>query len=189
MAQFAVLNAAFVGATTVLGPVVADRTFGRAAWGLVVAAQTAGLVLGAVLALRWRPSRPLGIAVGLMAVTGIPVATLGVLPALPALIVTFALGGVAIEIFAIAWDQSLQGNIRREVLARVYSYDMVGSFIAVPIGEAVVGPIAQLVGSERTLLGCAGLIGSATLVALSSRSVRRLAAGPALREDEGCAAS
>ena len=48
VAQFAVLNAAFVGATTVLGPVVADGSFGRAAWGLVVAAQTVGLGLGAV---------------------------------------------------------------------------------------------------------------------------------------------
>ncbi|WP_258065665.1 MULTISPECIES: MFS transporter [unclassified Rathayibacter] len=172
VAQFTAVNAAFVGATTVLGPVVADRSFGRAAWGLVIAAQTVGLVIGAVIALRWRPRRALGAGVALMAVTAVPVAALGILPALPALLLAFALGGVALEIFAIAWDQSLQTHVPREALARVYSYDMVGSFLAVPLGEALVGPLADLVGLDRTLLGCAAVVLVASLLAASSRSVR-----------------
>ncbi|MFD1715513.1 MFS transporter [Amnibacterium flavum] len=176
VAQFSVLNAAFVGATTVLGPVVADESFGRSAWGLVVAAQTVGLALGAVLALRWRPRRALGIGVALMAVTAVPIASLGLLPALPALIVAFALGGMSIEMFAIAWDQSLQTNIPREVLSRVYSYDMVGSFVAVPVGEVVVGPLAHAIGTPQTLVGCAAVIVVATLAATSSASVRRVTA-------------
>ena len=179
VAQFAVLNAAFVGATTVLGPVVADGSFGRAAWGLVVAAETVGLALGAVLALRWRPRKALATGVGLMAVTAVPVATLGIVPALPALLVAFALGGVAMEVFAIAWDQSLQTHVPRDVLSRVYSYDMVGSFVAVPLGEALVGPLAQRIGTERTLLGCAVLIVGATAVAGSTRSVRQVTASAA----------
>ncbi|TDX81635.1 ubiquinone/menaquinone biosynthesis C-methylase UbiE [Rathayibacter sp. PhB151] len=174
VAQFTVLNAAFVGATTVLGPVIADESFGRAAWGLVVAAQTAGLALGAVIALRWRPRRALAIGVALMAVTAVPVAALGLVPALPALIVAFALGGVALEVFAIAWDQSLQTHVPREALARVYSYDMVGSFLAVPLGEALVGPLADLVGTRAVLLGCAAVIVLASLLASTSRSVRRV---------------
>ncbi|WP_291057573.1 MFS transporter [Herbiconiux sp.] len=174
VAQFGVLNAAFVGATTVLGPVVADASFGRGGWGVVVAAQTIGLALGAAVAIRWRPRRALGIGVGLMAVTAIPVATLGIAPALPALVVAFALGGVALEIFAVAWDQSLQSHVPREALARVYSYDMVGSFIAIPLGEVMVGPIAQALGIGPTLLGCAAVIVLASLAALSVRSVRTL---------------
>ncbi|WP_258065455.1 MFS transporter [Rathayibacter sp. AY1B8] len=140
--------------------------------GLVIAAQTVGLVIGAVIALRWRPRRALGAGVALMAVTAVPVAALGILPALPALLLAFALGGVALEIFAIAWDQSLQTHVPREALARVYSYDMVGSFLAVPLGEALVGPLADLVGLDRTLLGCAALVLVASLLAASSRSVR-----------------
>lgn len=176
VAHFGVLNAAFVGATTILGPVVADATFGRVGWGLVVAAQTVGLALGAVAALLWRPRRALGIGVGLMAVTAIPVATLGIAPELPALLMAFMLGGVALEIFAIAWDQSLQTHIPPEALARVYSYDMVGSFIAIPLGEVVVGPLANSYGVETTLLGCAALIVVASLIAVSFKSVRRLTA-------------
>ena len=172
--QFAVLNAAFVGATTVLGPLVADQSFGRAAWGLVVAAQAVGLAVGAVVALRWRPRRALGVGVALMAVTAVPVAALGLAPALPVLLVAFGLGGVALEVFAIAWDQSLQTRVPREALSRVYSYDMVGSFVAVPLGEVLVGPAAHVFGTAPTLVACAAVIVVATAAAVSTRSVRQL---------------
>lgn len=169
--QFAVLNAAFVGATTVLGPLVADERFGRGAWGLVIAAQTAGLALGAVIALHWHPRRALGIGVAAMALAALPAAALGLTPIVPVLVVAFAIGGVAIELFAIAWDQSLQTHVPRAALSRVYSYDMVGSFVAVPLGEVAVGPIAEAVGAPPVLLGCAAVIVVATLAASCSRSV------------------
>jgi predicted MFS family arabinose efflux permease len=172
--QFTVLNAAFVGATAVLGPVVAEASFGRAAWGLVVAALSVGLAVGAVIALRWRPRHALGIGVALMVVVAVPVTALAITPSVLALVVTFAVAGVAIEVFSIAWDQSLQTNVPRDVLARVYSYDAVGSVVAVPFGEALVGPLAQNVGSVPTLLGCAVLIVVATVFAAAAPSVRRV---------------
>ncbi|MCP1502940.1 MFS family permease [Curtobacterium herbarum] len=172
--QFAVLNAAFVGATAVLGPVVADASFGRAAWGLVVAALSVGLAVGAVVALRWHPRHALGIGVALMVVAAVPVLTLAIRPSVPALIVSFAVAGAAIEVFSIAWDQSLQTNVPRDVLARVYSYDAVGSVVAVPFGEALVGPLAHTVGTTPTLLGCALLIVVATVAAAVTPSVRRV---------------
>lgn len=174
--QFAVLNAAFTGAVAVLGPVVADETIGRSAWGFVIGAQTLGFALGAVVALRWRPRRALGIGVAAMAFAAVPVATLAAAPTVGVLIAGFALGGFATEIFAIAWDQSLQSHVPREALSRVYSYDMVGSFVAVPLGEAVVGPAAHLVGTTPVLWTCAALIVAATLVAASMRSVWRVVA-------------
>lgn len=172
--QFAVLNAAFVGAITVLGPLVADQTFGRGGWGLVVAAQTAGLAVGAVIALRWHPRRALGLGVAGMASAALPVAVLAVQPTLALLVVAFAVGGLAIELFAIAWDQSLQTEVPREALSRVYSYDMVGSFVAVPLGEILVGPLAHEFGAPPVLLGCAAVIVLATVVAACSRSVWRV---------------
>jgi MFS family permease len=172
--QFAVLNAAFVGATSVLGPVVADASFGRAAWGLVVAALSVGLAVGAVVALRWHPRHALGIGVALMVVAAVPVVALALRPSVPALIVSFAIAGAAIEVFSIAWDQSLQTNVPRDVLARVYSYDAVGSVVAVPFGEALVGPLAHTVGTTPTLLGCAVLIVVATVAAAVTPSVRRV---------------
>lgn len=172
--QFAVLNAAFVGATTVLGPLVADETFGRGGWGLVVAAQTAGLAVGAVIALRWRPRHALGLGVAGMALVALPVAVLAVQPTLALLVGAFAVGGAAIELFAIAWDQSLQTQVPRQALSRVYSYDMVGSFVAVPLGEILVGPLAHELGATPVLLGCAAIIVLATVFAACSRSVWRV---------------
>lgn len=60
---FAFVNAAFAAGMQTLGPVVADETVGRAAWGLVLAAQAAGMVLGGLLALRvrFRRRRPRGL--------------------------------------------------------------------------------------------------------------------------------
>ncbi|MGY4858804.1 MFS transporter [Cryobacterium sp. AP23] len=178
VAQFALVNAAFVGAIAVLGPLVADATFGRASWGLIIAAETVGLALGGLLALRWRPRHALGIGVGLVIVTALPIVGLAVLPLVPLLVAFFLLGGLAIEQFGVAWDQSLQQNVPQEKLARVYSYDAVGSFIAIPVGEILVGPLAHTYGTTPVLLGCAAVIVVASLAALSVRSVRRLTVGP-----------
>lgn len=178
VAQFTVLNAAYVGGSTVVGPVVADASFGRAGWGLVVAAQAVGLAVGAIVALRWRPRHALGIGVGLMAVTALPLAALGLLPSLPVLLIAFGLGGIAMELFSIAWDQSLQTNVPRDALSRVYSYDMVGSFVAVPLGETLVGPLTQSFGTVQTLLGCALVVLLASIAAVSTRSVRGLTTDP-----------
>jgi len=174
VAQFGVLNAAFTGAIAVLGPVVADDTVGRTAWGLVIGAQTVGFALGAVIALRWRPRRALGIGVAGMACAALPIVALATAPTLPVLLVSFALAGMTIETFAIAWDQSLQTRVPRDALSRVYSYDMVGSFIAVPLGEAVVGPAAHAIGTTPVLLACAGVVVAATVAAASTRSVWRV---------------
>lgn len=174
VAQFAVVNAAFVGTAVVLGPVVADDTVGRAGYGLVLGAQTAGLLAGGLLALRWRPERPLRIGVGLTVLSAAPAAALALSPTLAVLLVAAGLAGVAIEQFGVAWDVALQQNVRADRLARVYSYDAVGSFVAIPVGEIAVGPLADQIGLRPTLLGCATAICLATILALSTSSVRDL---------------
>jgi predicted MFS family arabinose efflux permease len=174
VAQFSVVNAAFIGATTVLGPLVADRSFGRTAWGVVVAAESVGLVLGGLLTLAWRPRRMLAVGVACTLVSAAPALALGLQPPFVVVAAAGLLAGMAIEIFAVAWDMSLQQHIPSDRLARVYAYDALGSLIAVPVGEALVGPLAQSVGLAATLVGCAIAITAATLGALASRSVRGL---------------
>jgi MFS family permease len=174
VAAFAVINAALSGGMSVLGPVVADDTVGRRAWGLVLAAQTVGMVLGAVLAMRIRVSRLLFVGVLCTAFEVLPVLTLGVAPHLGLLLGAAFLAGLGIEQFAVAWETTMQEHIPTDRLARVYSYDMVGSFVAIPIGQVVAGPIAEAVGVESTLVGAAVLIALAVIGMLSSRAVRNL---------------
>jgi MFS family permease len=170
--QFMIVNAALTGGIAVLGPIVADSSFGRAGWGLVLASETIGFVAGGLLALRWRPRHALLIGVLLTAVCAVPVLILATLPIVPVLMVAFFVGGIALEQFGIAWDQSLQQNIPADRLSRVYSYDAAGSYIAIPVGEILVGPLAQALGVEPVLFGCAALVVLASVLVAATRSVR-----------------
>jgi MFS family permease len=174
VAGFGLINAALSGGMSVLGPVVADDTVGRRAWGLVLAAQTVGMVLGAVLAMRIRVSRLLFVGVLCTAFEVLPMLTLGVVPHLGLLLGAAFLAGVGIEQFSVAWETTMQEHIPGDRLARVYSYDMVGSFVAIPIGQVAAGPIAEAVGVEATLVGAAALIGLSVAGMLSSGAVRNL---------------
>jgi len=188
---FAVINAALSGGMSVLGPVVADDTVGRRAWGLVLAAQTVGMVLGALVAMRVTVGRLLFFGVGCVAFEVFPMLALGIAPHLGLLLAAAFLAGLAIEQFSVAWETTMQEHVPADRLARVYSYDMVGSFVAIPVGQVAAGPIAQAVGVEPTLIGAAALIGLAVAGMLASRDVRnvrhrlptsRQAAGAAMEE-------
>jgi MFS family permease len=172
--QFMIVNAAMTGGQQVLGPAIADDTVGRAAWGVALACQTAGAVAGGVMAARWLPDRALLIGVALVLLQAPPLLALGLAPHLAVLLPAMFLTGVAMEQFTIAWDVSLQENVPGDRLARVYSYDMIGSMVAVPIGQLAVGPVADAAGTTATLVGCAALIVVVTCAALTNRQVREL---------------
>ena len=174
VAAFSVINACLSGGMTILGPVVADATIGRRAWGFVLAAQTVGMLLGALVAMRINVSRLLLFGVACCALEILPMLTLGIAPHLGLLMAAAFLTGVGIEQFGVAWETSMQEHVPADKLARVYSYDMVGSFVAIPVGQVAAGPIAQAVGVEPTLVGAAVLVGLAVLAMLASRDVRNL---------------
>ncbi|WP_022882905.1 MFS transporter [Gryllotalpicola ginsengisoli] len=172
VAQFLVINACFGGALSVLGPVIADETFGRADWGLIVGAETLGLVAGGFLAMRWHPRRAIGVGVALTLVWVLPLAVLGLWPAVALLVALFFVAGMATEQFEVAWDQSLQHHVPAARLSRVYSYDALGSYAAIPLGQIVAGPLADATSPRAVLLGASVLVLLVTLAALSRRSVR-----------------
>ena len=178
VSQYFVVNACFQGSLIVLGPAVADASFGRAGWGMALATFNLGMVLGGLIAMRWQPRHALrwGVALGLVNV--IPLSVLASIPNAAAVAAAFLLLGVSIEQFVVAWDVSLQENVPTDRLARVYSYDALGSFSAIPLGQALLGPLAEAFGVKPVLLGCAGLIAAATLLALASKSVRSLERRP-----------
>ena len=175
VAAFAVINMAFAGGFLVLGPLIArDELGGPTAWGVVLAAESAGMVLGVLVAMRVRVRRPILVCM---------LATLGLVPPLlllaagaPVLVlagVAFA-SGVLLDVFMVLWDTTLQQHVPEDVLSRVSAYDWFGSLVFTPVGLAVVGPIAARVGVDTTLYGAAGLITLAILLCLLSPEVRRL---------------
>ncbi|QMU69009.1 MFS transporter [Streptacidiphilus sp. P02-A3a] len=171
---FGFLNAADAGAVQILGPSIAVHSFGSAGWGLVLALQTAGMVAGGLLALRIRVRRLLLVGVACMASEVLLPLGLALRFPVYALAVVGFVCGVGLEQFGIAWETSLQQEIPAAKLARVYSYDMLGSFVAIPVAEVATGPLAQALGTRTALLGAAGVIAVATAAMLSVRDVRGL---------------
>ncbi|GAA4916110.1 MFS transporter [Streptomonospora salina] len=172
--QFMIVNAVWSGGVKVLGPTVADATIGRGLWGVVLSAETAGALVGGLLAARWQPRRALLFGVSLTAMDALPLLTLGYAPTVPFLLPAMFLTGLALEQFGVAWEVSLQQNIPADKLARVYSYDALGSFVALPVGETLAGPLAALVGMRPALAGGAALVAAACLVTISVPGVRTL---------------
>jgi hypothetical protein len=173
--QFAFVNAAWVASESVLGPVVAsDALGGAAAWGAIVACQSAGFVGGGLVLLRLRPRRILLAATFGMLLT-VPVLVALAVP-LPVVAVAGAAlaAGLGMELFGVLWDTTMQQEIPAEKLSRVYSYDALGSFVLIPVALAVVGPLAAALGTSETLLLAGGLNLTATLTVLLVGDVRTL---------------
>jgi len=183
VAQFSIVNAAHAGAFLVLGPVVAkDSLGGAAAWGLIVAAEAAGFVVGGLLGLRFRPRRPL-LAGSIGVLLWAPPLALLALAAPPGVIAAAAVvGGLGAETFGVQWDTSLQGHVPGAALSRVSSYDALGSLALMPLGLAVAGPLAAAVGTATAIWAAFALIVVATAAVLLVSEVRtlpRTAAGEA----------
>jgi MFS family permease len=175
VAQFGFVNAVEQGAENVLGPVIAKEHLGGAtAWGLLLMANGIGLIGGGLFVLRFRPRRILLAAtLGFLLTIPFLLGLAGPAP-LGALIALGALAGIGIEIFGVLWDTAMQQEIAQEKLSRVSSYDALGSFALIPLGLAVAGPVADLIGTRETILGAAAVSLTATLAVLLVRDVRTL---------------
>lgn len=171
---FGVINALHAAGWFTLGPVIADDTFGRTGWGFVLAAETLGMVACGFLLLRVRFRRPL--FVGMLGVLGWSplLLVLAAEPRVGVLIATSLLAGAAIELFGLGWDLSMQQHIPAHQLSRVYSYDALGSLVAIPIGQLLAGPLAAAVGVQKAVVLCGLGIVAAGAGAMAVPAVRRL---------------
>ncbi|MBO8191065.1 MFS transporter [Streptomyces oryzae] len=179
--QFFVVNAVSAGGIQVLGPTVADATFGRTAWGFVLGTQMAGALIGGLLVARSRSRHALRIGVAVVALDALPLLALAQSADLALLLAAMFVNGIAIEQFSVAWDLSLQENVPQDKLARVYSYDALGSTLALPLGEMAAGPLAERFGLRPTLLCGVVLVALVTVGALYSSQVRGLTTGEPVR--------
>ena len=164
----------FSGAQTVLGPIVVGDAFGRSSWGLALAALMVGFVVGGLICLRWQPRRALFAGTVLLSLTAAFPLAMALSPSVAPVLVGAFLHGVGLQIFDVFWQLSIQENIAEDKLARVYSFDVVGSFVARPLGIVLVGPVAEAVGFDRWLVVVGVVMGASALVSVLSRDVRRL---------------
>jgi MFS family permease len=178
VAEFSVVMMAWYGAFAVLGPVVARQHLGGpAAWGAITAADSVGLIVGGVTSLRITPRRPMRFVVltgGMVAISPLSLALVLPLPAI--CLASFCLG-VLVEMMMVQWTVAMARNIPPDKLARVSSYDALGSVMAMPAGALIAGPLGAAIGTSAAQYAAAAAIVAASALALIPRDVRTMRGG------------
>jgi predicted MFS family arabinose efflux permease len=178
VAQFAVVMMAWYGAFSVLGPVVAkEHLGGPAAWGAITAADALGLIAGGIVSLRVTPRRPMLFVVltgGAVAISPLSLAMVLPLPAICA--ASFGLG-VFVEMMMVQWTVAMARNIPSDRLARVSSYDVLGTVMAMPAGALIAGPLGAAIGISSAQYAAAAVIIVASALALIPHDVRTMRGG------------
>jgi MFS family permease len=179
VATFGILNAIHAGAWTVVGPVVANTTngYGAPGWGMTVAAEALGMLLCSALLLQYHPRYLLLVGCLGVSLFGLSLLALGVIPRVLIVAPVALVAGAGMEIFSTTWNVVLLQNVPKETLSRIMSYDMLGSFIAVPLGTFLYG-FAIVTISSGILLTVSGVIYLAlALCLLMVREIRGMEQG------------
>jgi predicted MFS family arabinose efflux permease len=164
------------GPQQTLGASVLISDFGASAFGLIMAVFGVGNVVGGLIALRTKPSRPL--FAGAMAVMSFTLSSLTVALNLPAFVIAagYFAHGVGATFWVVMWYTTVQTHVPAHAVSRVHAFDVAGSLAVTPFGRALAGPVGELVGL-RTVLFVAAIAGVAVSGALLSvpavRNLRR----------------
>ncbi|MYR95007.1 MULTISPECIES: MFS transporter [unclassified Streptomyces] len=150
---------------------------GARAFGLVNAALGAGTIIGGLLAIRYKPERPL--AAGAVAMMAYPLYPLGIVLGWPVwmLIAAQVAVGTGIGIWGVMWSTSVQTQVPGEMLNRIHAYEVAGSVGMYPIGSALAGPAVGLFSTKTVLMVgvvVSFLTASALLIARPIRELRRV---------------
>ena len=171
---FTALNAVQAGAWFTLGPAQAKATIGAQAWGIVLSAQSVGLLVTTFVMLRRPLRRPLRSGMLGIAWLGVPMLVLGRDPHLGLLVLATFVAGAGTEVFSLGWTLSMQEHVPPDLLSRAYSYDALGSLVAVPVGELAFGPLGAAFGYGPVLVASGLVYIAISLLTLTSPSVRDL---------------
>ncbi|MEV8634188.1 MFS transporter [Streptosporangium sp. NPDC051023] len=155
---------------------IGDR-LGEAAYGWAMAALGTGTVVGGLVAIRFRPVRPLAAGAGaLIGFVFIPLSVALEFP-FPLLMAGHLVGGASWAFWSVMWSTSVQTQVAPDVLNRVSAYEIAGSVSGVAVGQALVGPVSSIV-EPRDLLfvstGVTAAVCAALLLIAPIRGLRRV---------------
>ena len=163
----------------ILGPLaLTERGYGAREWGFVTGVFSLGMIGGGVLALYYRPSRPMVVVALCGTTASAPLAALALGSSLPALYAVWIARGLAIGLFIAVWEATLQREIAGESLARVTAWDWMTASALWPVGLILAGPAAEAIGVTAACWISAGLGLVLSLWVLAVKDVWRLRALP-----------
>jgi MFS family permease len=170
----ALMNLVQPGAWQVLGPQIVTHRFGEADWGFVVSARGVGLLVFSLAMVKITARRYLMLGQVLSALGAVPLLALGLSDSVVLICCASAIAGLGFAASGITLDTSLQEHVPNSLISRVSSFDDLLSYLTVPLGMLLIGPLADKVGLKQTIVGA----GIAYLIcawgSLLSRDVRRL---------------
>ncbi len=173
--SFAFYHLAFEAFIAVLAPVHMKEEFdGARAMGTMMFGFGLGSILGTGIAYRFKPRRPLLVAVGVMPMGAAWILATGFSTPLWLLFFAAAGTGVAVDVMYANWMTTLQTNVPEEALSRVGSYDAFGSLAFAPVGLLVAGPMAHALGARASIFIMGSIALVAVLTPLLSGEVREL---------------
>ena len=175
IAFFGIANMFETGCWNVLGPAIAKADLGGAgAWAAVLTAGGIGAVVGGLASLRFNPRRPL--LVSCLAAAPLLLRLVGLALSVPAGVLAFFsfLSGIGLAVHLTLWFTVFQQQIPERAQSRVSSYDALFSFVLIPIGLAIVGPLASSIGTSETLWLSVAVEGICIAIIISRPSVRQI---------------
>ena len=180
IASFGLFQLTYFPALLVLGPVVANEHLdGAAGWGVILAVEGLGAVVGGLIALRLKVSRPLVWSELVVVPGGFLLLALAAPLPLAAIAAVGFLVGAGFAIGENLYVTAFQRNIPEHALSRISSYDWFGSVALNPLGYALIGPVAATIGIAETLViaGILNMVVSIGVVLVPS--VRAIETNPA----------
>lgn len=177
--SFCVINLVQTGTWQILGPALTEELSGKATWGYVLSARGIGLLVMSALMYRLVVTHLLRLGQLMSALGALPLLVLGAHLGTVWLLTGAFLSGLGFAASGIGWDTSLQEHVPAQVLSRVASYNDLLSYVAIPVGQLGVGPLARTFGAFRVTT-CAGIVFAVVAVLpLVSGAVRGLPHAPA----------
>jgi MFS family permease len=184
--HFALFHLTALACFFVLPPVIAKEELGGAsAYATIMVGAGAGSVIGSLLAMRLKPQRQLVVCFLSISIWSIVLVAFALTLPIATITVCAFFAAIAMNFGSTFWYTALQEHVPAHARSRVSSYDWLGSWLFLPLGFVVVGPIADDIGYEATLLIAAGWTVLSSFAILLIPSVRNLRSGTEVeRRDE-----
>jgi len=173
---FALVNVGIAGPLIVALPLLVRDVLHADArvYGAIGTAVGIGELSGTFLSGQF-PVRRTGVVMYVWAIlSGVAVAAIGLVAALPEIFVFAFAQGLSLVGFGILWDTAVQRHVPRDMLGRVSSVDGFGSILLLPIGPLIFAALVERVGPADAFVIGGGLSAALCLAALGVRSIREL---------------
>jgi hypothetical protein len=160
---FSFIVMCWAAAENVLGPLIALEHFnGATSWSFVITAESAGLIVGSLIAMKVKPKYPMRFLMLSSFTVTLYIWSLAKPQSLLLIAFCAFLFGITLDLWGTLWSTALQRKVPRESLSRVSSFDAMGSMMFRPIGLAIAAPLSALLGIQTFVY----ILSAVTVVAI-----------------------